>query len=56
MKKKKLILEDLNLTQEQYVSLKKQQFREKQMRQTLKNNNKSNLGFGYSKQELTYEN
>lgn len=47
-------LEDMQLTDEQYSSLKKQQYKRKKLREVVKNNAKSQLGFGYEYKPIQF--
>jgi len=50
-----LNLDDMNLTNEEYARLKHMQHKQKQVRQQLKNNQKSQRGFGYTYKEINYD-
>ena len=43
------------ITNEQYAQLKRNERKQKEIKQQLKNNQKSNRGFGYNYKEINYE-
>lgn len=47
-------LDDMQLTNEQYAVLKKQEYKRKKMRETAKNNAKSHQGFGYTYKPIQF--
>ena len=47
-------LEDMQLTDQEYASLKKQQYKRKKLREIVKNNAKSARGFGYDYQPIQF--
>jgi len=47
--------EEMYITNEQYAQLKREQRKQKQLNQQLKNNQKSVRGFGYTYKEINYD-
>jgi hypothetical protein len=50
-----LKLDEMNLTNEEYVRMKSVQRKQKQIKQQVKNNQKSMRGFGYTYKEITHD-
>lgn len=46
--------EEMYITDEQYAQLMREQRKQKQLKQQLKNNQKSQRGFGYTYKEINY--
>ncbi len=47
--------DDMNLTNEEYADLKRRIRKQKQLNQQIKNNIKSQQGFGYTYKEISYD-
>ena len=47
--------EEMYITNEQYAQIKRQQRKQKEVKQQLQNNQKSQRGFGYTYKEINYD-
>lgn len=47
--------DDMMIDNEEYRRLKKEQYKQKQVKQQLKKNQKASLGFGYTYQQIKFD-